>query len=277
MKIRAKLLLVLNAVNGFSQFLIGHILARKTSDVFKYLNVEGGRLSLKIDNFYFDKFHVSYLKPSEYSSVINRFGACHTADLFFPNGSIPMALLALDEGCRYVLKIEIWHDPRKRNNLAEEAKIIKHLTDCCDAGPFPRFIKLGEINSKQILGLSQILGEKGGEETNFLFMISEFISGRFYKVTAKQLIESIISLQKLGVSHGDLKPDNIIVKNGQCYLIDFDQSILLSDSVQKMPILNYLNWLDDREQEHFSQKTWLRHFRYSLRLRKDFKSLLRDL
>lgn len=105
-----------------------------------------------------------------------------------------------------------------------------NLADCRRILEFKK--KIDKIKSSNISTLNYV--EYGYIGSNsILYQIYEYINGKTLdeylgdennieskKIVAKKLINNIINLHQLGIYHGDLHNENIIISDDECYLID---------------------------------------------------------
>ena len=136
---------------------------------------------------------------------------------------------------KYFIKIEIKKYETKKNNLAEEAAILKHLTEAgCQSAP--RYFWDGEANVAVVEPLLARMSEALKEKPATVhLMLSEFV-GDTESTTMADILCAIMEQKALGVYQGDLKPDNIryCPNLNRTFLIDYDQATLISDDVKSL-------------------------------------------
>lgn len=234
-----------------------------------YFTASGKGVELTIENILFDKFMFSTLPLSEYNSVLKKFGIGFQTGIRTIKQEVPMSLLAIDRELKHIVKIELWFDPRKRNNLTSEVEIHRMLMGANNDGPFANYHSHGNVQIFLNTDVDILFSAVGSADMNCHYMITKFIDGCFYDLKANEIIEQILELKSFGVYHGDIKPDNIIRSNGKTYFIDFDQAILLGKKEMQLSTKSFFDWMNLCENKHFGQKSWLRHFKYSPKLKRD--------
>lgn len=155
------------------------------------------------------------------------------------------SLVAPDSTGACFLKIETARHAHKSNALEEEAAIMRRLNDagCLTC---PQVIQTGTFKRDEVL---RALGERGetilGESPRaaFPFLVTQFVP-RDETIRLADLLLAMIEQKALGVYHGDPKPANcrFDIGKGLLYMIDYDQAVILDDSVRQLDNLSFLDW-----------------------------------
>lgn len=213
---------------------------------------------LEIDSLLFNSFYINSISNSEYQNIHN-IEDNQKPNIKLQDSSIPLSLLGLDVNKEFLIKIQIWHDPRKRNNLENEINIIDHL-DKLKSTITPKLISRGSLNINYRLLKKLNFIECGGINFQFDYMIMNFINGQHAYLSANKLLPYLFYLRDLGIHHGDLKPSNIILFDKKIYFIDFDQSVLLNHKQISKTNEHYQLWMDNYELQYYGYKSWKRNF-----------------
>lgn len=172
------------------------------------------------------------------------------------------AILAISKCGKAFCKISLKKNSRKLNTLKEESSIIKTLNEK-GAVTCPKFLEDGEINEEKLNSILHLSGIQGGEASKeYYYFVQEYIPSA-KKAFLADVIFAILEQKSLGVFHGDVKPENIRFNenNGVCYLIDYDQAMLLSSEQMQLSNDRFFRWIDERQKEMYGFESWLRHFK----------------
>lgn len=167
--------------------------------------------------------------------VFDRFGWNSRRESFF--------CLSSDE--KAVLKVVVVPNPRKANTLRQEADIIAHLNEH-GSQTCPRLLGQGTFEAgflPQAIRQTFPPEVDGSDEPAFDYLIQEYVpSGA--EVPLADVLMVLFEQQKLGVFHGDLKPNNIRFDASRrlCYFIDYDQAKMLDEKVKALLPQPYLDW-----------------------------------
>ncbi len=136
-----------------------------------------------------------------------------------------------------VVKVENYEHEEKLNNLAEEAKIIKYLNEknciCC-----PKLLKHSKNSEGKDYIILKRIKNKG-------------------KAPQADLMFSLLEQKKLGVWHGDIKPENVVFDGKTAFLIDYDQARFAPEIIDmdNIEFLRYMaNDLEKKWSRGFLQK-----------------------
>ena len=180
----------------------------------------------------------------------------------------------------YLIKLEVCPHPLKENTLQEEALILRQLKDsgCVSAPGFHGYGKVPAEDLEKVVDAADWKKVKGLLGNKVDYYIQEYLpadKGYSYADIALVLLEQ----KALGVYHGDIRPDNIRFsrEKGIVYLIDYDQSVRLPESVREMDNRSFFKWCIEFAREKY--KRWhhphfLAYFS-GIDLDRDFWSLFR--
>lgn len=156
-----------------------------------------------------------------------------------------------------IYKISYGKHPNRRNDILNEIKIIKHLNinNCTSS---PQIIDEGRLDDLSILNELQLPDWIDLNESYFYSVRKLYNSGQFY---FGDLLVAILEQFRLGVFHGDVKPENII-SQFPLVLVDYDQALFLKSEDLDLDFGKFLKktYLMDYDQHEISSKGWLRHF-----------------
>ena len=168
-----------------------------------------------------------------------------------------------DEENEFFVKIEIESNPNKTKNLDQEYDVIKKLNNS-GCRSCPQVYELGSVSKEYVLqrlsGQAKVVVENSPHES-FRYMVQDFISNSD-SVRLADIVFSILEQKSLGIYQGDIKPANIRFnkENSICYLIDYDQSIELSEEQTNLDNIGFFNFCSQYDKEKFGIGNWLRHF-----------------
>lgn len=157
---------------------------------------------------------------------------------------------------KYFIKIEIKENPSKNLNVLQEYDVIKYLKDSnCVTCPKP-YLK-GSMSSKE---LNSLTGYTIEHPVNF--MVTEYLIENDVKYNLSDIILSMIEQKNLGIYQGDIKPDNVRYnkQTGVCYIVDYDQSIMLDKKEKNLNSENFLKMCDNYDLKKYKIGNWLRHY-----------------
>ncbi|NTW43861.1 MAG: methyltransferase domain-containing protein, partial [Anaerolineaceae bacterium] len=193
---------------------------------------------------------------------------------FGPKGDI---IIGINKRISKVIKIGIIEkNTRKSLSLEEESALLKDLNKegCASC---PGFIESGFLSTQDLLStITPPIPEQLFNLPDQLpYMVIEYIESDS-RMRLADLVLALLEQKNLGYYHGDLKPANIRFnkRNGVCVMIDYDQTINLSDEVIKLNAMEFLEWCDKFEQQKYKMPTWRRHFK-SL-TKEHFAQILQD-
>ncbi len=163
-------------------------------------------------------------------------------------------ITAIDKTKKYIIKIQVKNNPKKQKNIQEEYETLLFLNKrgCVSC---PTVYEYGKIESGLLQKLVDI------EKTELEYIIQEYCaSDTGYNLA--DVFLSMIEQKKLGIYQGDIKPENVRFNSqtGVCTLIDYDQSISLTDEQAQMSNLDFLKFCDLHDKKFFGFGNWLRHF-----------------
>lgn len=178
---------------------------------------------------------------------------------------------------RYFIKIELESNPNKAKNLAEEYEIIKGLNlrgcrSCPIAHEFGTITKEFLLDNINNMSLSHI---KTLQTETYNYIIQDYIP-HSDQYALSDIVFSMLEQRKLGIYQGDIKPANIRFDRSLsvCYIIDYDQSVILDNKKQNIDNLEFLDFCSEYDKNKFGFGDWLRHFnQYS---QNDISSLFQD-
>lgn len=141
----------------------------------------------------------------------------------------------------------------------EDGKIIKKQTG---------FMKYGLIdNEKRILAHAEsvhfpVISKESEEDQVVMDDCGEVISvDNLPKDWKEQLVQIIMDLRAFGIEHRDIKPDNLMVKDGVIKLIDFGWARLVDDEPDEPPsCLGYPFKPTDGWDDNFSMRKIIKMF-----------------
>ena len=169
-------------------------------------------------------------------------------------------LTGVDDSGKYFIKVQVIKNKNKRNSIFREYEIIKYLNEkgckSCPTAYDYGWVKKDELYSK--VDQPEILDNINSK---FEYIIQDYIpsddNGHL-----SDMIFSIIEQKKLGVYQADIKPANIRFdsKNSTCYIIDYDQAMMLNDYQTEMDNLEFFNFCSHCDKKKYGVGDWLRHF-----------------
>jgi len=161
-----------------------------------------------------------------------------------------------------IAKIGSGKHPRKNHTLMEEFEVLKKLSDLnCQSCPKP--FEAGIITTDD---LAKVLGKEIDEpmfaNTRSLQYYTMELLRRDQEYQWSDVMLAIEEQRALGVYHGDIKPDNIAFDSttGTCRFIDYDQSVYLDESTQKLDIELFIDYMNNYDLQRYGVGNWLRHF-----------------
>lgn len=168
-------------------------------------------------------------------------------------------LIGFNEKERLLIKIEIKKAKGKINDIKKEYEIINFLNDKnCET--CPKVYELGRVKKQFIV--EKIFKDFKSEKEEFDYILMEYIP-HSEEYSLSDLMLAIVEQKVLGVYQGDIKPDNIRFnpENKVCYLIDYDQAIVLSDSEKSKNNDDFLTFMNDYDKKRYNIGDWTRHFK----------------
>lgn len=170
-------------------------------------------------------------------------------------------LIGIDKDKKYCLKIEVVHNKNKANDIKGEYDILSHLNSS-GCRTCPKVFEFGSVNkdyfylkTKEKTILDQV------KQTEFSYILQEYIpdSGDH---SMGDILLALIEQKNLGVYQGDVKPENLRFdpKTNLCYLIDYDQAILLDNKQKNLGVEEFLFFCSEYDRKKYNVGNWLRHF-----------------
>jgi tetratricopeptide (TPR) repeat protein len=191
-----------------------------------------------------------------------------------------MTLIGRSFDQAYFIKFEVCPNPLKMNTLQGEASILRKLNDAgCISCP-----KLHSYGKLAFAELEKVVESADWEKLSSLlvnqidYYIQEYLpseKGYSYADIALTLLEQ----KALGIYHGDIRPENIrfTKERGIISLIDYDQSVILPDSVRQMDNRSFFKWCIEFARENYKRWHHLHFLSYfkGIDLDRDFWPLFR--
>ena len=159
-------------------------------------------------------------------------------------------LFGVDSTELYFVKVQVVKNPNKRNDIAQEYKIMKHLNSM-ECVTCPIAFEYGKASGSFVYDLCEQKGVLDSMPTTdyFEYILQQFVpSKNGYNLS--DILMSVIEQQSLGIYHGDIKPDNVRFHNNICYLIDYDQAMWLDKPTQNYDVNDFVNFCSN----HYSKK-----------------------
>ena len=172
-------------------------------------------------------------------------------------------LTGVDTTGDFLIKIEIDKNKNKQNNISQEYEILNSLNKkgCKTCATV---YEHGQVNTEFIESLvseedMQIVVRSNKQL--FGYIIQEFLP-HSDDYNFADVVLSVLEQKNLGFYQGDIKPDNIRFnpEDGICYIIDYDQAIVLGDEIQNFDNKSFFNFCDDQDRKRYGFGNWLRHF-----------------
>lgn len=177
---------------------------------------------------------------------------------FVPLSCHEYSLLGRSVDGQWFAKVELRPHPLKRNDLHEEAEIIRDLNrrGCVTC---PQLYGVGQVRAEE---LARTCDQELPREARPALVLPFLATAS--AVSLNDLLFSILEQRKLGWFHADLKPDNLrFCPDSQvCYLIDYDQAEPLTDAQIDQPLVDFLRWADQHIREKYAQFQFLGLFHY---------------
>ena len=131
----------------------------------------------------------------------------------------------------HAIKVENFKYKNKKNNLKEEANILKYLTNCGNISN-PKFIKEGKHITGRPYSIMDRINEKG-------------------KANIADLLLSILEQQKTGILHRDINEENIIFDGRIAKIIDYDQSEYQEEISKMLPLESIKHFTQHNKYTHW--------------------------
>lgn len=166
-------------------------------------------------------------------------------------------LTSVDKTGEYLLKVQVIRNPRKLRDIDGEFAVMRHLNSRhCVSCPVAHC--LGTLNRSYLVDRGV---ELKCEDQEFRYTIQDYVPSD-EQYTMSDLLFSVIEQKKLGVYQGDIKPENVRFdsESGICFVIDYDQSVFLTEDQTKMSNSQFFNFCDGYDRERYSFGNWLRHY-----------------
>jgi len=179
------------------------------------------------------------------------------------------------------LKLELRHNPLKKNTLDGERRIIEALNrqNCVTC---PRLLAHGTVERAQLQQCLDATGREalasaGGDA--FAYLIEEFLPATDIP-TLGDILLAVLEQKALGVFHADLRPENCRMDKatGLCRLIDYDQAEPIDEATRKLGNVAFFDWCTQLIQKKYSRWNFKHFLHYfpALDLKRDFEGLFRD-
>jgi len=174
-----------------------------------------------------------------------------------------MSLVGLSADGKELIKIGLTQPPSRRNSLAQEADVIAHLNarGCLSC---PSLRGRGEIAKSDLVaatdGYVRALVETLVADA-FPYLVLDYVPTSD-EIPFADAVLSLIEQKSLGVYCGDFKPRNLRYDAGQgiCFIVDYDQAILLDRAQAEAPMDEFIAWANQQEKAQFGQGDFLRQF-----------------
>ena len=191
------------------------------------------------------------------------------------------SLLGVSADGATFLKLELRHNPLKKNTLDGERRIIEQLNrqNCVTC---PRLLGHGTAQRAQLEACLDATGREAlaaAAGDAFVYMMEEFLPATEVPALGDILL-AVLEQKALGVFHADLRPENLRMDKvtGLCRLIDYDQAELLDETMRKLGNTAFFDWCDELVRQKYSRwnfKSFLHYFP-ALDMKRDFEGLFRD-
>ncbi len=170
-------------------------------------------------------------------------------------------LIGVDVENKYVAKIEIIKNTKKERDIKQEYEILKLLNQK-GSRTCPAVYEFGKVSKDQIyekVNKKEILDQSGSEE--YYYILQDYIPND-EKPKLADIILSMLEQKNLGVYQGDIKWDNVRFDSSKsiCYIIDYDQAILLNEEQTNFSNSKFLNFCSVYDKQKYGFGDWLRHF-----------------
>lgn len=179
------------------------------------------------------------------------------------------------------LKLELRHNPLKKNTLDGERRIIEQLNrqNCVTC---PRLLSHGTVEHAQLEPCLDATGREAlaaASGDTFTYMIEEFLPATEVPSLGDILL-AVLEQKALGVFHADLRAENCRMDQatGLCRLIDYDQAELLDEATRKLGNSAFFDWCNQLIQKKYSRWNFKHFLHYfpAVDLKRDFEGLFRD-
>lgn len=156
---------------------------------------------------------------------------------------------------RYCAKIELGEWLTKENNLEGEVAIMRHLNaqGCMTAPEVLGFSTVTKTELQEHLDtVNIVLAEQVTDILRYMIVPAYIIPPYVY---TPDILMAVVEQKKLGVWHGDIHPEHIMIdpRTNCIKLIDYDQAIFLDEETRNMPTLEYFKFLDEDTSKRFGQ------------------------
>jgi len=164
---------------------------------------------------------------------------------------------SVDSTGKYLIKVQLVANPRKSHDILGEYEVMKQL-NIKDCKSCPTAYESGKVTSTY-------LRERGVEtpasDNTFGYIIQDYAKNEG-NYSVADLLLSVIEQKKLGFYQGDIKPSNVRFNpdTGVCILIDYDQSLRLTQEQKEMNNREFLAFCDSFDKEKYGFGNWLRHY-----------------
>ncbi|SCA56296.1 hypothetical protein MTBPR1_20144 [Candidatus Terasakiella magnetica] len=189
-----------------------------------------------------------------------------------------LAMVGLSKDGKKLIKIGIDMHPLRRITMHDEIKVIQHLNDqnCISC---PKMHDHGMLTKEDLLqalegDAKQLVAEK--EANEFPYLILDYLPSA-KEIPFGDAVLSLIEQKSLGVYCGDFKPRNLRYDADKsiCYIVDYDQALMLDDKTSQMPMNDFMQWADAEERKQFDKDNFLRQFT-TFKARKTFSKMFKE-
>jgi len=191
------------------------------------------------------------------------------------------ALLGVSADGTAFLKLELRHNPLKKNSLEGERRIIEELNrkGCVTC---PRLLAHGKVERTQLEPCLDATGRQAlaaAGADSFAYLIEEFLPATEVPALGDILL-AVLEQKALGVFHADLRLENCRMDGttGLCRLIDYDQAEPLDEATRQLDNAAFFEWCNQLIRQKYSRWNFQHFLHYfpALDLKRDFEGLFRD-
>ena len=191
------------------------------------------------------------------------------------------SLLGVSVDGRAFLKLELRHNPLKKNTLDGERRIIEDLNrqNCVTC---PRLLAHGTVERAQLEPCLDPTGRQAlasAPNATFTYLIEEFLPATEVPSLGDILL-AVLEQKALGVFHADLRAENCRMDGatGLCRLIDYDQAEPIDQATRELGNAAFFEWCNQLIQQKYSRWNFKHFLHYfpALDLKRDFEGLFRD-
>ncbi len=159
------------------------------------------------------------------------------------------SLIGISADKKFIIKLALKRNQKKRNSVLEEAGIINKLAgaECLTS---PDHVLCGELSQEEKKSFifpnmyESVLGE---------YFIMPYYPTKEFGVLG-DVILAVIEQRRLGVFHADLKPNNFRMGSSHAVLIDYDQAELISESLINSTNAEFFKWANELIYEKYKKE-----------------------